>query len=497
MRLPANTPNRSSGDCSGTIEAGVDKACTITNDDIAPKLTLIKDPTNDNGGNASPDDFQLTVGGNGVLSGVTNEYDANVALALDETQLTGYTFVSITGDAKCPAVLGGTVTLDEGDDITCTITNDDIAPKLTLIKDPTNDNGGNASPDDFQLTVGGNGVLSGVTNEYDANVALALDETQLTGYTFVSITGDAKCPAVLGGTVTLDEGDDITCTITNDDIAPKLTLIKDPTNDNGGNALPDDFQLTVGGNGVLSGVTNEYDANVALALDETQLTGYTFVSITGDAKCPAVLGGTVTLDEGDDITCTITNDDIAPKLTLIKDPTNDNGGNALPDDFQLTVGGNGVLSGVTNEYDANVALALDETQLTGYTFVSITGDAKCPAVLGGTVTLDEGDDITCTITNDDIAPKLTLIKDPTNDNGGNASPDDFQLTVGGNGVLSGVTNEYDANVALALDETQLTGYTFVSITGDAKCPAVLGGTVTLDEGDDITCTITNDDSLRS
>ena len=29
-------------------------------------------------------------------------------------------------------------------------------------------------------------------------------------------------------------------------------------------------------------------------------------------------------------------------------------------------------------------------------------------------------------------------------------------------MLSGVTNEYDAaNVALALDETQLTGYTFV------------------------------------
>ena len=74
-----------------------------------------------------------------MLSGVTNEYDANVALALDETQLTGYTFVSITGDAKCPAVLGGTVTLDEGDDITCTITNDDVAPQLTLIKDPTND----------------------------------------------------------------------------------------------------------------------------------------------------------------------------------------------------------------------------------------------------------------------------------------------------------------------------------------------------------------------
>ncbi len=43
------------------------------------------------------------------------------------------------------------------------------------------------------------------------------------------------------------------------------------------------------------------------------------------------------------------------------------------------------------------AVALDETLLDGYTFVNITGDTECPLVLGGTVTLDEGQDITCTI----------------------------------------------------------------------------------------------------
>jgi hypothetical protein len=59
---------------------------------------------------------------------------------------------------------------------------------------------------------------------------------------------------------------------------------------------------------------------------------------------------------------------------------------------------------------ANTALAINETQVSGYVFVSITGDAKCPGILGGTVTLDEGDDITCTIKNDDIAPGLTIIK---------------------------------------------------------------------------------------
>ena len=476
-----------------TLDEGDDITCTITNDDIAPQLTLVKDPTNDDGGNAAPDDFLLTIGGEAATSGTAYTLDANTPYAIDETQLDGYTFVSITGDPKCPAALAGTITLDEGDDITCTITNDDIAPQLTLVKDPTNDDGGNAAPDDFLLTIGGEAATSGTAYTLDANTPYAIDETQLDGYTFVSITGDSKCPAALAGTITLDEGDDITCTIINDDIAPQLTLVKDPTNDDGGNAAPDDFLLTIGGEAATSGTAYTLDANTPYAIDETQLDGYTFVSITGDSKCPAALAGTITLDEGDDITCTIINDDIAPQLTLVKDPTNDDGGNAAPDDFLLTIGGEAATSGTAYTLDANTPYAIDETQLDGYTFVSITGDSKCPAALAGTITLDEGDDITCTIINDDIAPQLTLVKDPTNDDGGNAAPDDFLLTIGGEAATSGTAYTLDANTPYAIDETQLDGYTFVSITGDSKCPAALAGTITLNEGDDITCTIINDD----
>src|SRR5262249_33723853 len=154
----------------------------------------------------------------------------------------GYQFISITGNSKCPAALGGAITLVVGDDITCTITNQDIAPKLTLIKNPTNTVGGTAKPDDFKLTEGRSAVLSGAKNWFKANLALAINETQLSGYQFVSITGDAKCPAALGGTITLALGDDVTCTITNQDIGPKLTVIKNPTNAFGGTAQPDDFK---------------------------------------------------------------------------------------------------------------------------------------------------------------------------------------------------------------------------------------------------------------
>ena len=449
---PSGYALSASADCSGTIALGESLTCTITNDDIAPTITLTKVVDNGDGGDAVADDFALTVGGSGVQSGVTVEVAANTAIALDETLVSGYDFVSISGDAKCPAALGGTVTLDEGENISCTITNDDIAPTITLTKVVDNGDGGDAVADDFALTVGGAGVQSGVTVEVDANTAIALDETLVSGYDFVSISGDAKCPAALGGTVTLDEGENISCTMTNDDIAPTITLTKNVVNDDGGDAVADDFALTVGGAGVQSGVAVEVAANTPIALDETLVSGYDFVSISGDAKCPAALGGTVTLDEGENISCTITNDDVAPTITLTKDVIN-----------------------------------------SGYDFVSITGDAKCPTALGGTVTLDEGENISCTMTNDDIAPAITLTKDVINDDGGDAVADDFALTVGGAGVQSGVAVEVAANTPIALDETLVSGYDFVSISGDAQCPTALGGTVTLDEGENISCTITNDD----
>ena len=486
-----------SGDCdvNGNVSLSVGdvKSCIITNDDEAPTITLNKVVNNNHGGNAGVNNFGLTIGGTGVTSGQTLAVDSNTPIALNEAGLTGYNFVSLTGNAKCPQLLGGTVTLGEGEDITCTITNEDIAPTITLIKSVTNDNGGNAGVNDFGLTIGATGVNSSQTLDVMANTPYALNEAGLTGYTFVSLTGDAKCPSVLGGTVTLDEGEDITCTITNDDQAPTITLNKVVNNNHGGNAGINDFGLTIGATGATSGQTLAVNSNTPIALNEAGLTGYTFVSLTGNAKCPSVLGGTVTLDEDEDITCTITNEDIAPTITLNKVVNNNHGGNAGINDFGLTIGATGVTSGQTLDVNSNTPIALNEAGLTGYNFVSLTGDEECPDVLGGTVTLDEGEDITCTITNEDIAPTITLIKNVSNNNGGNAGENDFGLTIGATSVNSSQTLNVNANTPIALNEDGLAGYSFISLTGDAKCPQLLGGTVTLDEGEDITCTITNDD----
>ena len=273
--------------------------------------------------------------------------------------LAGYAFISIAGDAECPEELGQSITLAEGDDVTCTITNDDVpppvVPKLTLIKDVINDDGGIAGPDDFGISVDGNVVTSGQTIEYPIGVPLEINEIGLAGYAFISIAGDAECPEELGQSITLAEGDDVTCTITNDDVPPPppptlpafLTLIKDVINDDGGIAGPDDFGISVNGTIVPSGDKIEYPVNTGLTVDESGLAGYAFISIAGDAECPEELGQSITLAEGDDVTCTITNDDVPPPppptlpafLTLIKDVINDDGGIAGPDDFGISVNG--------------------------------------------------------------------------------------------------------------------------------------------------------------
>ena len=42
--------------------------------------------------------------------------------------------------------------------------------------------------------------------------------------------------------------------------------------------------------------------------------------------------GMTTLNEGQNAVCTITNDDVAPTLKLVKNVLNNNGGNAVADD---------------------------------------------------------------------------------------------------------------------------------------------------------------------
>ena len=63
------------------------------------------------------------------MSGSTTEVVPNVLFAINETAADGYEFVEITGDPECPTNLDEkTISLASGQDISCTIHNNDVSP---------------------------------------------------------------------------------------------------------------------------------------------------------------------------------------------------------------------------------------------------------------------------------------------------------------------------------------------------------------------------------
>jgi hypothetical protein len=189
----------------------------------------------------------------------------------------------------------GTITLLPGDNKTCTITNDDIAPRLTLVKTVVNDDGGLLTQADFPSFVDAVAQAWDVATAVTANVQHTASETPHAGYTPSVWGGD--CAA--DGTITLLPGDAKTCTITNDDQQAYITVFKVVLN---GSALPDDFDLTLGGNPVLSGDPIPVDPGTYQA-GETLMPGYTFDGYTGDCNS----SGQVTVALGESKTCTLTN----------------------------------------------------------------------------------------------------------------------------------------------------------------------------------------------
>ncbi|MBI4426269.1 MAG: DUF11 domain-containing protein [Candidatus Kerfeldbacteria bacterium] len=468
---------------SVTVVAGQTKTCTITNDDIQPKLTVTKRVVNDNGGNAGVSDFPLFVNATLVQSGVQNGFNADDYI-ISETNQSGYA-ATISGD--CAA--NGSITLNPGDVKECTITNNDIAPTITLIKNVINNNGGDAGPNDFGLTIGGTAVSSGQPLPVAANTPVALNEAGLAGYNFVSLTGDTKCPQGLGGTVTLDEGEDITCTITNDDIAPTITLIKNVINNNGGNSGPNDFGLEIDGQTVNSSNPTPVDANTDIEINEAGLAGYEFVSITGDEGCPEELGDTVTLDEGENLTCTITNDDIQPRLVVTKIVINSNGSNASPSDFTMHVSGANASPDSFPGSDSGTLVTLDQG---AYSVTEDSLDGFDPVFSSDcTGSINVGETKYCTVTNTAQTPHLLVIKTIVNDNGGNNVESDFTMNVTAGNPLP---SSFPGNPGGTLVELDLGSYS-VDETGPAGYAKTLSpdcaGTIAL--GQTKICEITNND----
>ncbi|MBT8444886.1 MAG: DUF11 domain-containing protein, partial [Gammaproteobacteria bacterium] len=327
-----------SGDCSGVIEARTDKFCTVTNTQqpqAQAGVTLFKNVVNDNGGNAPSSAWTLHAGlkpgSSGTctssgLSGVdagsgaggslsVSDVVAQCVYVLSETggPATGYAAVgwSCSGDIS---LTGNEITVGP-DGGSCTVTNDDIAPSLTLVKQVTNDNGGTAQASAWTLNADGPTPIAGAGS-------VSSDATFSAGTYTLSEFGPANyapsgwgCDggSQNGNTITLALAETATCTIVNDDIQPVLTVIKSVVNDNGGLLNVGDFPLFVDDLQVQSGAQNGFDAGT-YTISETNQAGYEAGTWGGD--CAA--DGTIDLMIGDDKTCSITNDDIPPELKIVK-----------------------------------------------------------------------------------------------------------------------------------------------------------------------------------
>jgi hypothetical protein len=395
-----------SADCTGSIALGESKTCTITNDDKAASLTVVKHVVNDNGGTKVASDFAITVAGNGPspanFPGAENPGTSvgigpgvyNVTEVVDP----GYT-------ASYSADCTGSIAL--GESKTCTITNDDNAPKLTLVKEVVNDNGGTALPSAWTLTADGPTGFSGLGPSVSSGAGFDqgsynLSEAGPAGYDASdwNCTGESNVDA---DTVSVGLGDDITCTITNDDQQASLTVVKHVVNSSGGTKTPANFAITIngviaiGGNtfaGSSAGVTRTITTFGAYTVTEAPLTGYAMTSSSA--------GCTGTIQPGQDKLCVIVNDDVPATLTVVKQVVNNSGGTKSASDFTITIngvtalGGNtfaGSAAGVTRALASVGAYSVTEVAIAGYALQAASADCA------GTIAL--GEHRTCVLTNND------------------------------------------------------------------------------------------------
>ncbi|HEV8359439.1 MAG TPA: DUF5979 domain-containing protein, partial [Candidatus Thermoplasmatota archaeon] len=499
------------GDCNSsgivTLVNGVTKTCTLTNDDQPATLIVIKHVINDDGGIKTASDFTLSatcvVGSfaGAESPGTTFNSLSAGACTVSEAAVTGYAGPTFTGDCNS----SGIVTLVNGATKTCTLTNNDAAGSLTVIKHVINDDGGSKLAGDFTLhvvcgveIVGSplDGAESpGTTFNGLSAGACTVSEDAESGYTGPVFSGDCNS----SGIVTIVNGAAKTCTLTNNDQPATLIVIKHVVNDNGGTKDAGDFTLSatcVVGSfaGAESPGTSFTGLNAgACTVSEGAESGYTGPVFTGDCNS----SGIVTLVNGATKTCTLTNNDQAGSLIVIKHVVNDNGGDASAADFTIHVscGGSEIDAAAGLESPGRSYPGLDvgtctvtEDAVSGYAGPTYSGNCDS----SGDVTIVAGATRTCTLTNDDEAGSLTVDKvlDPAGAGTFNLRIDGTSHAdcVGDGGSTGAVA--VDAGI-YTVDETACAGTDsaqFVSvISGD--CDEF--GSVTVGLGESKSCTITN------
>jgi hypothetical protein len=291
------------------------------------QLGLVVQVVNDNGGTATASDFSVGADGPTPLAATVAAASGTElepgTYTLDATSLAayaaqGWTCVGVSLEA------GNKVTLAAGVSATCTITHDDVAPVLTLEKQVTNDNGGTAQPSGFLLTATGPSTVSGNGTVASGASFLAgsytLSSSTLPGYS----AGAWSCVGATlgpGDAISLGIGESAVCSITDDDVAPSLTLVAQVFNDNAGTAAAAAFTLTATGPTPISGpggaTSGASFAQGVYALSDSGPTGY--APSAWSCSAGSLTGNMLTLAVGETAVCSLTEDDL---LVPLVEPSN-------------------------------------------------------------------------------------------------------------------------------------------------------------------------------
>ncbi|HEY7078994.1 MAG TPA: beta-propeller fold lactonase family protein [Nitrososphaeraceae archaeon] len=265
------TSNPSSG-CSGSINPGQERTCTINNVFNKPvpppittgKITVTKRVDNTGGGNNRPSDFTINVDGNnpsprsfpGSSAGSTVTIQPG-RYQISETGPVSSNYVPGRYTPSYSADCSGNIRAGETNN--CTIVNKynpvipGILSKLVVTKKVINDGGGTKKPSDFTITVHGNnpspssfyGRSSGTNVELRPG-RYTVTETGPTSRYSTDYSRDCSGNATPNSVRK--------CNITNVYQEPgptsKLIVIKNVDNNNQGslNKRPSDFTITVHGN---------------------------------------------------------------------------------------------------------------------------------------------------------------------------------------------------------------------------------------------------------
>ena len=542
-----------SGSATLTLEpgAGADVACTLTNSFLPPHLTLAKQVVG-GGPRPAPSDWPLSFdnpasgrSGSGVTgdAAVTGAAVGSGLVTLAETPDPGYVSGSwsCTGTAGTPsATVNGVATIllaPDDAEVSCTITNTFAGAQLTLGKQVEDGGlvpGAPGAPEDWTLSavgaggemhVPGGGSAFLPAGDYTLGEAAntAVDPDYRPAQWQCEPAG-ALTPGAPGtGSVHLEPGSAVSCTLANLFRPPHLTLTK--VVQGGPLASTADWTLTFANeSGTVSGIGRSGDpaiTGVAVGAGSYRLmesptdpsvpaTGYTSSGWSCDgtnAAVPATDGSaTIALEPGDlDVHCTITNTWSGGTLTLVKHVE---GGTAAPGDWTLSADGPTPVSGTSGETAVTGASVLAG----GYTLSEspsassaaldeyAPGSWSCTGgpLDGDTVTVATGAQVSCTITNTFDPPTLTLVKRVL----GAASPAAWTLSADGPTPIAGTSGDPLVTSAVVrpgsytLSETALPGQQVEGYVSDGwSCAgaALNGTTITLGLGDRASCTVTNRD----